>query len=102
MKKVIMIRYAEIFLKGKNRGFFERMLEENIRKALQGVSCKLVKQNCRYAIEEFEDEQTEEIIEKLKRYAVSIPLALPTKRHRIWKAFSKRRCRFVGKAVRLK
>ncbi|MBQ2702044.1 MAG: tRNA 4-thiouridine(8) synthase ThiI [Clostridia bacterium] len=67
MKKVIMIRYAEIFLKGKNRGFFERMLEENIRKALQGVSCKLVKQNCRYAIEEFEDEQTEEIIEKLKK-----------------------------------
>ena len=67
MKKVIMIRYAEIFLKGKNRGFFERMLEENIRKALQGVSCKLVKQNCRYAIEEFEDEQTEEIVEKLKK-----------------------------------
>ena len=67
MKKVIMIRYAEIFLKGKNRGFFERMLGENIRKALQGVSCKLVKQNCRYAIEEFEDEQTEEIIEKLKK-----------------------------------
>ena len=67
MKQVIIIRYAEIFLKGKNRGFFERMLEENVRKALQGYSCRLVKQNCRYLIEDFELEQAEEIVERLQK-----------------------------------
>jgi adenylyl- and sulfurtransferase ThiI len=30
MEKVIILRYAEIYLKGKNRGFFERALENNL------------------------------------------------------------------------
>ena len=67
MKKVIIIRYAEIFLKKKNRGFFENALETNIQKALQGYDYKLVKQNCRYLIEDFDDEQVEELIEKLQK-----------------------------------
>lgn len=32
LEKVILIRYAEIGLKGRNRGYFERKLIENIRK----------------------------------------------------------------------
>ena len=44
MKKVIIIRYSEIFLKGKNRGYFERALETNIRRALKGFECTLEKQ----------------------------------------------------------
>ena len=45
MKKVIIIRYGEIWLKGKNRGFFERALEDNIRRAIVGFTCEFVKQN---------------------------------------------------------
>ena len=36
MKKVIIIRYGEIFLKGANRSFFENALVTNIKKALVG------------------------------------------------------------------
>ena len=67
MKKVIIIRYAEIYLKGKNRGFFERAFENNLRRAVQNVSCELVKQSGRYLVCDFADEETEEIIEKLKK-----------------------------------
>ena len=35
MRKVILIRFGEIFLKGKNRGFFEKTLVKNIEEALQ-------------------------------------------------------------------
>ena len=67
MKKVIIIRYAEIYLKGKNRGFFERAFENNLRRAVQNVSCELVKQSGRYLVCDFADEETEEMIEKLKK-----------------------------------
>lgn len=36
MKKVIIIRYSEIHLKGNNRGFFENALLTNIKKSLSG------------------------------------------------------------------
>jgi len=32
MEKVIIIRFGEIFLKGKNKKFFENLLEKNIIK----------------------------------------------------------------------
>lgn len=67
MKKVIIIRYAEIYLKGKNRGFFERAFETNLRRAVQDFSCEVVKQSGRYLVENFPDEETDEIVEKLKK-----------------------------------
>ena len=67
MEKVIIIRYSEIYLKGKNRGFFERAFETNLRRALQGFEAELVKQSGRYLVQKFAEEQTEEIIEKLKK-----------------------------------
>ena len=36
MEKVIIIRYSEIHLKGKNRGYFERVFALNIEKSLKG------------------------------------------------------------------
>ena len=36
MEKVIIIRYSEIHLKGKNRGYFERIFAQNIEKSLKG------------------------------------------------------------------
>ena len=34
MRKVILIRFGEIFLKGKNRGYFEKTLVKNIKESL--------------------------------------------------------------------
>lgn len=67
MKRVIIIRYAEIYLKGKNRGFFERAFESNIRRALRGYTHEFVKQSGRYLVQNFEEYETDEILEKLKK-----------------------------------
>ncbi len=67
MERVIIIRYAEIFLKGKNRGFFEKAFENNMNRALQGIDCELVKQSGRYLVQNFSEEEAEEIVEKLKK-----------------------------------
>ncbi|MFQ6042369.1 MAG: tRNA uracil 4-sulfurtransferase ThiI [Candidatus Poribacteria bacterium] len=37
MKKVFIVHYSEIGLKGKNRAFFEKSLINNLRKALRGT-----------------------------------------------------------------
>ena len=67
MKKVIIIRYAELFLKGKNRGFFERAFETNLRRALRGFECELIKNSGRYLVQNFADYEAEEIMECLKK-----------------------------------
>ncbi len=67
MKKVISIRYAEIYLKGKNRGFFERAFEKNLARALQGFEHVFVKQSGRYIVSDFYDDETDAIVEKLKK-----------------------------------
>ncbi len=67
MERVIIIRYAEIFLKGKNRGFFEKAFEKNLNRALQGIDCELVKQSGRYLVQNFAEYETDEIVERLKK-----------------------------------
>ena len=51
MKKIILIRYGEIFLKGNNRRYFERLLESNIRKAVEGCGAAVRAARTRYEIE---------------------------------------------------
>ncbi|MBR2441880.1 MAG: tRNA 4-thiouridine(8) synthase ThiI [Clostridia bacterium] len=67
MKKVIIIRYSEIYLKGKNRGFFERAFETNLRRAIKDFDAELIKQSGRYLVQDFDDDCAEEIMEKLKK-----------------------------------
>ncbi|MBQ8229899.1 MAG: tRNA 4-thiouridine(8) synthase ThiI [Clostridia bacterium] len=67
MKKVIIIRYAELFLKGKNRGYFERAFENNLQSALKTFEHEFIKQSGRYIVRDFSEEETETIIEKLKK-----------------------------------
>ncbi len=67
MKKVIIIRYAEIYLKGKNRGFFERAFEENLARALVGFTHEFFKQSGRYLVKDFYEDETEAIVERLKK-----------------------------------
>ncbi|MBE5742935.1 MAG: tRNA 4-thiouridine(8) synthase ThiI [Clostridiales bacterium] len=67
MKKTIIIRVCEIFLKGKNRFYFLNLLEEHIKKALDGFTFNFTKLQMRYLIDGFDDFDYEAIIEKLKK-----------------------------------
>lgn len=67
MKKAIIIRYSEIHLKGNNRGFFENALLTNIKKSLLGIRYGLLKQQGRYLIVNFDENDEILIIEKLKK-----------------------------------
>ncbi len=67
MKKVIIIRYSEIYLKGKNRGFFERAFETNLTRALSSYEHEFFKQSGRYLVKNFNEYECEEIVEKLKK-----------------------------------
>ena len=65
MKNAIIIRYCEIHLKGKNRGYFERLLKENIERNLSGIEHRFYTLNARYIVEDFSDEDYPVIAEKL-------------------------------------
>lgn len=66
MKEVILIRYGEIFLKGKNYSFFENTLFKNIKYRLKDIKLKLEKISGRFLISQFEPESKNKIIENLK------------------------------------
>ncbi len=67
MKNAIIIRWCEIYLKGKNRKYFEKMLEDNIKCSLKGVFYNFHKISGRYLLEDFNEMDTELIISKLKK-----------------------------------
>ena len=50
MERVIVIRFGELFLKGKNRDYFESMLIRNIKSALKGVKCAFSRSQGRYFV----------------------------------------------------
>ncbi|MBQ3571629.1 MAG: tRNA 4-thiouridine(8) synthase ThiI [Clostridia bacterium] len=89
MKNVVIIRYCEIHLKGKNRGYFERMLGENIRHALKGIDYKYVKIPARYLIEDFADYDLEEILTRLQKvsgiHSISSAIIVPSNKEEIFK-----------------
>ncbi len=67
MEKVIIVRYSEIHLKGNNRGFFERALFVNMEKSLGGIKHEIRRSSGRYLIENFDESQTDDIVESLKK-----------------------------------
>ncbi len=67
MEKVIIIRYCEIHLKGKNRSYFEKLLADNITSALCGIDCKMTRTQSRYLVHSFADGDKDAILERLKR-----------------------------------
>ena len=69
MKNAIIIRYCEIHLKGKNRGFFEKLLKDNIKNSLKGINCKFTTMHSRYLIEDFDEFDYDIITEKLHKIA---------------------------------
>jgi len=65
MKKVILIRYSEIHLKGNNKHFFEKFLFNNIKQALCGIDCDIAFTHTRYLISNFNESDLNLIISKL-------------------------------------
>lgn len=67
MKKVILLRFGELYLKGKNRGYFEKVLISNIKLNLKGINCKFYRSTGRYIISDFDEMDEYAIIDKLTK-----------------------------------
>lgn len=69
MKNAIILRYCEIHLKGKNRGYFEKLLKENIKSSLKGIKHTFTCMHSRYLIEDFSDNDYSLITDKIEKIA---------------------------------
>ncbi len=67
MEKIVIIRYAEIHLKGKNRGYFERVFSVNLERALRGLRHELRRTSGRHLVEAFDEEELDEICGRVSR-----------------------------------
>lgn len=65
MEKVILIRFGEIFLKGKNRGYFEKVLVENIKEHLKKFDAEVIRIPGRYIVQNFSNQDEIDILEDL-------------------------------------
>lgn len=65
--KAIIVRYCEIHLKGKNRGFFEKLLKTNIENSLSEIKHTFIPMHSRYLIENFAEEDYPLICDKLSK-----------------------------------
>jgi thiamine biosynthesis protein ThiI len=66
MKEVILLRYGEIFLKGKNYSFFENTLFKNIKRKLKNYNLTIEKISGRFLISNFADSDKQNIIDAIK------------------------------------
>ncbi len=67
MEKVVIVRYSEIHLKGKNRNYFERVFAMNLEKSLKGLRHELRRTSGRYLVEKFEEGRAEEVAERVSK-----------------------------------
>lgn len=66
MAAVILVRYGEIALKGKNRSFFEKTLFNNLKSALKGLDTRVIRMHGRFLVTGPAAEE-EEITRRLSR-----------------------------------
>lgn len=67
MSNVILLRFGELYLKGKNRGYFEKTLISNIKQALKNLPCVVVKSSGRYFVKDYDITIETQIINKLTK-----------------------------------
>lgn len=67
MDNVIMIRYGEIHLKGKNKSFFENLLRKNLTEKLSDLVCRVGYNNCRYTVSDYDVANEAEIERRIKQ-----------------------------------
>lgn len=99
MEKVIIIRYAEIHLKGKNRGYFEHVFSVNLERALRGMRHELRRINGRYLVTGFDEAKADEIASRVSGvfgiHSLSVGYRVESSLERIFEA-SKLVCPSVG------
>ena len=82
IEKAILIRYGELFLKGKNKNYFEKTLINNIKNNLSNIECKINRTSGRYFITDYKDNDEDKIIEILTKtfgiYSISPSVMLDT------------------------
>ena len=82
MEKVIIIRFGEIFLKGKNRDYFESLLIKNIKTALSEYKFEFRRSQGRYFVENYNIADEAEIVDCIKKvlgvYSVSVAAKVKT------------------------
>ncbi len=82
MEKVVIVRYAEIHLKGKNRGYFERALAANMEKSLKGIRHEIRRRSGRYLVENFEESAADTIVKRLSKvfgvHSLSVGYKVPS------------------------
>ena len=65
--RVIIIRYGEIFLKGKNKSYFESLLINNIKHSLRNFKHTFSRSQARYVVGDYDVDFEDEIIDTLKK-----------------------------------
>ena len=82
MEKVLLLRFGEIYLKGRNKASFEKQLTDNIKHALKGVPCRLARMHGRYIIEGLSEESVCEAKDRVRRvfglHSFSEAVKIPT------------------------
>lgn len=65
--RAILIRYGELFLKGNNKNYFEKVLTQNIAKHLEGLDYNFIKTSGRYIISDYDEMDEPEFIDRLTK-----------------------------------
>lgn len=78
---VILVRYGELYLKGKNRAYFENKLKSNINSQLKGLSYEIYFGRGRYVISDYSMVDEGLICERLQKvfgiHSISIAHEIP-------------------------
>jgi len=73
MRKVLLVRFGEVYLKGLNRSSFLKILVDNVKKAVKGTDASVWLADSRIYVADFED--MDDMINRVKRvfglYSVS-------------------------------
>ena len=67
MKKIVLIRYGEIHLKGQNRPFFERALINSIKDQTKKYGATVERTQGRYYLRDFQEKDYPDIAEDLRK-----------------------------------
>lgn len=67
MERVLLLKFGELFLKGKNRHEFLKLLMENISKKLHNFQFKLTQTQGRLVISDYDEGLEDEMIEKIQK-----------------------------------
>ena len=74
--KVILVRFGELYLKGKNKDYFENTLKNNITAKLNGIDCHVFFGRGRYVVKDYDEAAEFDIISRLKQifgiYSISV------------------------------